>query len=134
MMHEEPKHCLYPVCNKVLSDGRSDKKYCGNQCRSAHYQLIHHKTIVAERQLTKGNRINERVLRQLLVRLPKCTEFPECIDISLETLKGAGYNLKFTGKAFMMRVSSKAVNAYQYNDVYLISHPVLANRYLIKTT
>jgi hypothetical protein len=131
MTTSEIKFCAYPACRKAIVAGRANKKYCCNRCRSAHYQIINHQFISAERQLTKGNRDNERVLKQLLERLPMSTRYKNCIDISKETLCGAGYNLTYTGMAIMVNWEVLSVKAFRYNDVLLISHPYEPSRYLI---
>jgi hypothetical protein len=131
MEQSENKFCMHPMCRKPINGGRANKKYCCNRCRSAHYQIIHHQPISAERQLTKGNRDNERVLKQLLERLPMSTKYKNCIDISKETLCGAGYNLTYTGMAIMVNWEGQSIKALRYNDVLLISHPHEPSRYLI---
>ena len=96
------------------------------------YQIIHHQPIQAERHLTKGNRDNERVLKQLLNRLPKSTKYKGYIDISKETLCGAGYNLTYTGMATLFNWEGISVKAFRYNDLALIAHPHEPSRYLIR--
>ena len=132
MTTSENKFCAYPACRKAIMAGRANKKYCCNRCRSAHYQIINHQFISAERQLTKGNRDNERVLKQLLERLSASTEYKNCIDISKETLCGAGYNLKFTGMTYMSVWEGITINTFRYNDVILAAHPHQESRYLIR--
>ena len=127
----EHKFCAYPTCKKVIQSGRSNKKYCSNRCRSAHYQIIHQQSILAERKLTKGNRDNERVLKELLERLPLSKQYKNYVDISKETLFGAGYNQKYTGMTALCNWDGITVNTFHYNDVILVSHPHQPSRYLI---
>jgi len=132
MEQSETKFCVHPTCRKPITSGRANKKYCSNRCRSAHYQIIHHQPIQAERQLTKGNRDNERVLKQLLERLSVSTKYKNCIDISKETLCGAGYNLKFTGMTYMSVWDWITIKTFRYNDVILAAHPHQESCYLIR--
>ena len=132
MEQSETKFCMHPMCRKPITSGRANKKYCSNRCRSAHSQIIHHQPIQAERHLTKGNRDNERVLKQLLNRLPKSTKYKSYIDISKETLCGAGYNLTYTGMATLFNWEGISVKAFRYNDLALIAHPHEPSRYLIR--
>ena len=131
MTTSENKFCAYPACRKAIMAGRANKKYCCNRCRSAHYQIINHQFISAERQLTKGNRDNERVLKELLERLPLSKQYKIYVDISKETLFGAGYNQKYTGMTSLFNWDGITVNTFHYNDVILVSHPHQPSRYLI---
>ena len=131
MEQSETKFCVHPTCRKPITSGRANKKYCSNRCRSAHYQIIHHQPIQAERQLTKGNRDNERVLKELLERLPLSKQYKNYVDISKETLFGAGYNQKYTGMTSLFNWDGITVNTFHYNDVILVSHPHQPSRYLI---
>jgi hypothetical protein len=132
MEQSENKFCMHPMCRRPINGGRANKKYCCNRCRSAHYQIIHHQPIQAERLLTKGNRDNERVLKQLLNRLSRSTKYKGYIDISKETLCGAGYNLTYTGIAIMINWEGQSIKAFRYNDALLIAHPHEPSRYLIR--
>jgi hypothetical protein len=125
------KYCGNPACGKPLRKGRADMKFCDAKCRSANYQLLNKASINAEKVLTKGNRINEKVLKQLFNRLPESKQFPNYVDISLETLKGAGYNLQFFGMPKMVKWGNKEVQSSQDYKIILIAHPQLENRYLI---
>lgn len=131
MIPSENKFCTHPTCRKAIQSGRTNKRYCSNRCRSAHYQIIHQQPILAERQLTKGNRNNERVLKQLLERLPLSKKYKNYVDISKETLFGAGYNQKYTGMTSLFNWDGIIVNTFHYHDVILISHPDQPSRYLI---
>ena len=65
-------------------------------------------------------------------RLPKSTKYKGYIDISKETLCGAGYNLTYTGMATLFNWEGISVKAFRYNDVALIAHPHEPSRYLIR--
>ena len=131
MKTNDVKYCSNPACSMPLRKGRADLKFCDAKCRSANYQQLHKDTIDAEKALTKGNRINEKVLKQLFFRLPKSKQFPNYVDISLETLKGAGYNLQFFGMPKMAKWGNKDVQSFQYYKIILVAHPEHKNRYLI---
>jgi len=132
MKSNELKYCGNPSCGMPLRKGRADLKFCDAKCRSANYQQLHKDTIDAEKALTKGNRINEKVLKQLRLRIPRSKQFPGYVDISTETLIGAGYNKEFGGKYKVIALENKHLPSFQYHNIILISHPYEKNRYLIK--
>ena len=132
MKPTDVKYCGNPACGMPLRKGRADLKFCDAKCRSANYQQLHKDTIDAEKALTKGNRINEKVLKQLFLRLPKSKQFPKAVDILNETLSGAGYNTKFSGINELIAWENKQLPSFQYHNIILISHPYEKNRYLIK--
>jgi hypothetical protein len=131
MKHNDVKYCGNPACGMPLRKGRADLKFCDAKCRSANYQQLHKDTIDAEKALTKGNRINEKVLKLLRLRIPRSKQFPGYVDISTETLVGAGYDMQFFGMPKMVKWDNKNVQSYYYYKIILIAHPEHENRYLI---
>jgi hypothetical protein len=131
MKPNDVKYCGNPACGMPLRKGRADLKFCDAKCRSANYQQLHKDTIDAEKALTKGNRINEKVLKLLRLRIPRSKQFPGYVDISTETLVGAGYDMQFFGMPKMVKWDNKNVQSYYYYKIILIAHPEHENRYLI---
>ena len=78
------KTCLY--CQDLLR-GRSDKKFCGDSCRSAHYQRHHGKTLPSVRRINKILRTNYRIL----VTLNK----KDKTKVHIGSLRNAGYNFQY---------------------------------------
>ena len=132
MKPTDTKYCGNPSCGMPLRKGRADLKFCDAKCRSANYQQVHKDTIDAEKALTKGNRINEKVLKLLFNRLAKSKQFLKAVDISNETLVGGGYNKEFSGKSKVIAWENIPLPSFQYHNIILISHPYEKNRYLIK--
>jgi hypothetical protein len=131
MITHGEKFCKNTACGKLLRKGRTDMKFCNAKCRSAHYQHLNKDSINAAKSFTRGNRNNEKVLRLLYERLPKSEKYPKYVDISMETLIGAGYDKEFLGLVKITEWGSKKTNAYQYYRFVLIAHPDQTNRFLI---
>ncbi len=56
------KHCL--ECGEVLM-GRADKKFCNDQCRSAHYQKTHADSTPLIRNINNQLKKNRMILSKL---------------------------------------------------------------------
>jgi hypothetical protein len=62
-MAAEKSYCLY--CNKVLR-GRSDKKFCDDNCRNAYNNQLKKDEDKAYRKIDKSLKKNRRILKQIL--------------------------------------------------------------------
>ncbi|MBL7942204.1 MAG: hypothetical protein JNM00_05535 [Flavobacteriales bacterium] len=76
-------------CGEVLK-GRSDKKFCDDQCRSAYNNRINSATTSEIRNITNALRRNRRILHELcadrgLNRIPKSTLLESGFDFSFHT-------------------------------------------------
>ena len=124
--------CKNPNCEEEFVLTRSNKVYCCGICRSEHYRLVNIKKLQEEQKLRKGNRNNEQVLRDLFSRLPMNKEDSGAVNLSQETLMGAGYNFDFSGMLIMVNIDGKKISCFRYSDMLLYSHPNNKGRYLIR--
>ena len=78
------RHCL--DCNQELS-GRSDKKFCSDQCRINFHNVLAQKTNKSIRKINKILLHNRKILRENIVNEQK--------QISMAELTDQGFNFKY---------------------------------------
>ena len=130
-MEPKFKKCANVECAQSFTVSRSNKKYCSNICRSHSYQMNNFHTIEIERTVIKGIRENDKVLEKLFARLEKSKNYQGSVELSHDTLIGAGYNLSYCASTEYSEVNDKHTLSYDQLNFKLIYHPTEKNHYLI---
>jgi len=130
-MINKARKCGNINCENMIFDGRSNKIYCCDKCRSRSFQLNNYDTIYKERAVIKGIRENDKVLEKLFERFEKSIEYPNCIELSITTLKGAGYNTSYNAYTGSCKIGDKNPVSFFQLKFKLIGHPTLENHYFL---
>jgi len=111
----EDKKCL--ECNEPIV-GRSDKKFCDDQCRNAYYNKLNSDNINIVRNINNYLRKNRRILESL------CPDGKN--KVKREKLLSKGYDFKYHTHTYTTKDNTLYLFCYDYgilsleNDWYLI--------------
>ena len=113
----ESKNCI--TCGKVLK-GRSDKKFCDDQCRNSHNNQLKSGVNNYKRKVNGALSKNRRILEDLFVRNGKMKR------VKRDLLVGLGFQFNYLTHTYNNRKGSTYVYCYDYGylemekDWYLI--------------
>ena len=123
-MAGENSYCLY--CNKPLR-GRSDKKYCNDDCRNAYFndqKKIDHKV---HRSIDLAVKKNRRILKEILGER-------KTRSVTEKHLLQKGFNFKFHTHHFITRNDDEYLFCYDYgflerdDNTYMIVKEIAITR------
>ena len=111
----DKKVCL--SCGEIIQ-GRSDKKFCSDQCRNAYNNELNSDANNYVRVINNALRKNRRVLSEVLGNNDK-------IKISKEKLNSKGFSFNFYTNMFQSKTGNTYYFCYEYGYMILESDFVL---------
>lgn len=109
-IHAEPKYCSY--CDKQIQ-GRSDKKFCNDWCRSAYHYEINRTISTVVHSINLSLRRNRKILQSFL---PATLEG---IEVERDRVLVYGFN-------FMYFTHMKVINEITYHFCYDLGYHMLS--------
>jgi len=101
----ESKNCI--TCGKLLK-GRSDKKFCDDQCRNSHNNQLKSGVNNYKRKVNGTLSKNRRILEDLFVRNGKIKR------VKRDLLVGLGFQFNYLTHTYNNRKGSTYVYCYDY--------------------
>ncbi len=83
------KHCLNPACNKQITNGKANKKFCNERCRATYNNTIKANVNNYMKNVKNALSKNRRIIQSLL------SENEETVKVSRDILLNKGYNFKY---------------------------------------
>ena len=111
----DKKVCL--ACGEIIN-GRSDKKFCSDQCRNAYNNELNSDANNYVRVINNALRKNRRVLSEVLGENDK-------IKISKEKLNSKGFSFNFYTSMFQSKTGNTYYFCYEYGYMILEADFVL---------